>query len=123
MIVINLQNVEELIFFDKETYELFPDSKVYFDQWMLAQRIPSLRSLGKRSVIDFLNSVTDEGIERLESYFEDSVTLELIDYHIVKTHSFNVEDVEEKLNYTSTVGYNNFNVSRNKNIVNITFWR
>ena len=42
MIVINLQNVEELIFFDKETYELFPDSKVYFDQWMLAQRIPSL---------------------------------------------------------------------------------
>jgi hypothetical protein len=123
MIVINLQNVEELIFFNKETYELFPDSKVYFDQWMLAQRIPSLRSLGKRSVIDFLNSVTDEGIERLESYFEDSVTLELIDYHIVKTHSFNVEDMEKELNSTPTAGYNNFNVSRNKNIVNITFWR
>ena len=123
MIVINLQNVEELIFFDKEAHKLFPDSKVYFDQWMLAQRIPSLRSLGKRSVIDFLNSVTDEGIERLESYFEDSVTLELIDYHIVKTYSFNVEDAEEELNSASTVGYNNFNVSRNKNIVNITFWR
>jgi len=123
MIVINLQNVEELIFFNKETYELFPDSKVYFDQWMLAQRIPSLRSLGKRSVIDFLNSITDEGIERLESYFEDSITLELIDYHIVKTHSFNVEDMEKELNSTPTAGYNNFNVSRNKNIVNITFWR
>ena len=123
MIVINLQNVEELIFFDKETHGLFPDSKVYFDQWMLAQRIPSLRSLGKRSVIDFLNSVTDEGIERLESYFEDSVTLELIDYHIVKTYSSNVEGVEEELNSARTVGYNNFNVSRNKNIVNITFWR
>ena len=123
MIVINLQNVEELIFFNKETYELFPDSKVYFDQWMLAQRIPSLRSLGKRSVIDFLNSVTDEGIERLESYFEDSVTLELIDYHIVKTHSFNVENIEKELNSTPTAGYNNFNISRNKNIVNITFWR
>jgi hypothetical protein len=123
MIVINLQNVEELIFFDKEAHKLFPDSKVYFDQWTLAQRIPSLRSLGKRSVIDFLNSVTDEGIERLESYFEDSVTLELIDYHIVKTYSFNVEGAEEELNSVPTVGYNNFNVSRNKNIVNITFWR
>ena len=65
MIVINLQNVEQLIFFNKETYKLFPDSKVYFDQWMLAQRIPSLRSLVKRSVIDFLNSVTDEVIEIL----------------------------------------------------------
>ena len=123
MIVINIQNVEELIFFNKETHELFPGSEVYFDQWMLAQRIPSLRSLGKRSVIDFLNSVTDEGIERLESYFEDSVTLELIDYHIVKTYSSNVEGVEEELNSAPTVGYNDFNVSRNKNIVNITFWR
>jgi hypothetical protein len=123
MIVINIQNVEELIFFNKEAHALFPDSKVYFDQWTLAQRIPSLRSLGKRSVIDFLNSVTDEGIERLESYFEDSVALELIDYHIVKTYSFNVEDTEEKLNSASIVGYNDFNVSRNKNIVNITFWR
>jgi len=123
MIVINLQNVEELIFFDKETYKLFPDSKVYFDQWMLAQRIPSLRSLGKRSVIDFLNSITNEEMEALERYFEDSVVLELIDYHIVKTHSFNVDDVEKELNSASIVGYNNFNVSRNKNIVNITFWR
>jgi hypothetical protein len=123
MIVINLQNVEELIFFNRSAHKLFPDSKVYFDQWTLAQRIPSLRSLGKRSVIDFLNSITDEEIERLESYFEDSVTLELIDYHIVKTYSSNVEDAEEELNSASTAGYNNFNVSRDKNIVNITFWR
>ena len=123
MIVINLQNIEELIFFNKETYRFFPESKVYFDQWMLAQRIPSLRSLGKRSVIDFLNSITDEHIIELENYFEDSITLETIDYHIVKTHSFNVENINKELNAVSTAGYNNFNVSRNKDIINITFWR
>ena len=90
---------------------------------MLAQRIPSLRSLGKRSVIDFLNSITDEHIVELENYFEDSITLEVIDYHIVKTHSFNVENINKELNAVSTIGYNNFNVSRNKDVINITFWR
>jgi hypothetical protein len=118
--VINLNNIEELIFFDKKAQALFPEFRHLFDQWQLGQRIPGMKTLGQRSILELLQLFDQNDIIKLEDYFGDKIMLERLDHHIVANYSWSLEDQNELCQF---VGYRDFCISRNKDNASITFWR
>lgn len=118
---INLKNIEELIFFDKKAQALFPEFKHYFDQWSLGQRIPGLKTLGKRSVLDFLNSLNEKHVSKLEEYFKDEIILDKIDNRLVV--NFECESLEFDKELCQFTGYRDFCLSRTGDKIVATFWR
>ena len=122
MLVVNLQNVEELIFQDNNVRQLLPELRHLFDQWMLSKRIPSLRSLRLQSFMDLLNGLSADHIAKLEEYFEDGLVIDKLDYHIVKNLTLPLEfDPDKEL--VDCKGYNSFAVTRDAEQVYISFWR
>lgn len=117
---INLQNIEQLIFFDKKVQALFPEFRHLFDQWQLGQRIPGMKTLGQRSVLELLNSFNEKHILKLQEYFDDTILVDKIDHRLVANFEWPIEATSELCQFT---GYKEFCLSRNKDKVSITFWR
>lgn len=117
---INLQNIEELIFFDKKVQVLFPEFRHFFDQWQLGQRIPGMKTLGQRSVLELLNSIDEICIRKLEEYFSDIITIDKINHCLTACYDWQTNDVDELCKYT---GYRDFCIHRDENRIYVTFWR
>ena len=121
---INIQNVEELIFYDQKLQKLLPEFSSLFGQWKLAKQYPDLRSLGKRSIIDFLNKVTEEQTKIIEKHLGARVKFARIDSRIIRNYKFELKDFEESLDGLNEIdGFSNFFVSRNESQIYISFWR
>ena len=116
---INLSNVEEIVFYDKQLQRKLPEFRHLFDQWTLALQVPTLRSLGKRSVLDFLNNLEDEHIAIIERHLGSEIAVDKLDYHIVRNYDFPVEDAD--LDGLQT--YADFAVFRDEDQLYISFWR
>ena len=121
MMHINLQNVEQLIFTDKSLRLLLSDFQQFFDSWKVAQMVPSLRNLGKRSVLDFMNALQPQHVEILESYFGDIVVIDNLDYHIVKDIISDLDDAEMTL--SDFDGFVDVAAYRDENSIYICIWR
>lgn len=115
---INLKNIEELIFFDKKTHSLFPEFKHFFDQWLIGKKVPGLAAMGSKSVIDFLDSIEEEHIKKLEEYFGQKVIVVKINTNLVKNVSLDLEE-----NLCGYVEYKEFCAYRTKNELFLSFWR
>lgn len=122
MVLLNLENVEELIFLDSTVRTLLPDLRHIFDQWLLSKRVPTLRSLRLRSLMDFLNSLTPTHVRKLEEYFHDSLALDKLDYRIVRNTTLPLGFNADK-ELSDFVGFGNFTMSRDAERVYISFWR
>lgn len=119
--IINLQNLEELIFFEKKVWSLFPEFRYLFDQWAISKRMPGMQNLGKRSLIDFLNSLEKEHIDKLEEYFQDTILVDKIDYHTVKNYNTTIEKIESEL--CQFQGFSDLSVFRKGDQIKITLWK
>lgn len=120
MISLNLNNVEKLVF-ESGLIKEFPEFKHQYDQWKLSKMSPSLRQLGKRTLIDFVNCLKDEHISILEKHFKTSITIDKLDYHIVKNYDFSTSRLEIDLN--DIQGLENFTTYTNGYQTYISFWR
>jgi len=121
MISINPDNIEELIFYDKNVQKLLPRYKNFFDQWQMAQRIPGLQSLGKRTILELLNKLSNEDVEILETLFKDRIKVEKLDYNIVKNYKFSLDEIQNRICEIDQNGY--MAISRGKDHVYICLWR
>jgi uncharacterized protein YutD len=92
--ILNFYNAEELIFNNNQVQKLLPEFKHLFDSWKLAARHPELRGLGKRSVVDFLENLTTDHSEKLSKYFDDTIKINTINYHIVKNFESNIDSID-----------------------------
>lgn len=92
-----------------------------FSQWELAKRATALRSMGKRALIDFLNQVTDEQVEVIEEHLGINIVLDKLDYHIVKSYDFTLEEAEVGLSEVST--FSNVVLHRDGSQLYISSWR
>jgi len=119
--ILNLQNVEDLVFFNKKIWEILPEFRSLFEQWALGKRTPGLQNLGKRSLIDFLNSLEKTHLDKLEEYFKDIILLDKIDYHTVHNYNGKIEEIQSKL--CKFNGFIDFSVYRKDDQINLTFWR
>ena len=52
---INLQNIEEIIFYNSKVWQHIPEYNQYYHDWLLSIRVPGMRDLGKRAILKFLN--------------------------------------------------------------------
>lgn len=116
---INLQNIEEQIFFDRKIQALLPEFRHYFDQWHLSKVYPGFGNLGKRSIVDLLNSIEDKQLHVLEEYFGCSILINKIDPHIVRNYEASLENAE----LCQFSDYREFCLSRDKDKIKVTFWR
>jgi hypothetical protein len=120
MIHVNLQNVEELVFYDTKLQLLFPEFKHLFDSWRLSVRYPVLRNLGRRSIADFLNHLNEDRIVVLSKYFMDEVKIDVIDYHIVRNSEHDINNVVEN---AKRLWHPNIAPYRRGNRLYISSWR
>jgi hypothetical protein len=117
---INLKNIEELIFFNKEVQQLLPEFRHFFDSWHLGKRFPELAGLGNKMVFDLLSSLKKEHLEKLESYFNDKILVSKLENNIVGNYSSELEFANELCEYTE---YKEFCAYRSKDKLFLSFWR
>lgn len=120
MLNINLQNVKDLILYDREATSLFPEFKHFFDTWKFSVKNPSFKSLGEMALTDFLLALKPEHITKLEQYFNDSISVNATDYRIVKNRVIPLDKVEADLQMDSLP---NFALYRDGSQLYITYWR
>jgi hypothetical protein len=119
--ILNLQNVEDLVFFDKKVWGVIPEFRPLFEQWALSKRAPGLQNLGKRSLIDFLNSLEKSHLDKLEEYFGDIIVLDKIDYHTVKNYNGKMDEIRSEL--CQFGGFFDFSAYRKGDQISLTFWK
>jgi hypothetical protein len=119
---INLKNIEELLFKNNDVKNLFPELRHIFDQWLLSYRFPILNTMRKQAMMDLLNSLDEIHVNKLETFFEDKITVDKLDFHTIKNLKFFINDSigEELTKYES---YNNITINRKGDQVYITLWR
>lgn len=122
MIEINLNNIEELIFFDKNIQKQLPEFSHLFHQYRLAKMTPVLKTLGQKSVVDLLNGLKPEHMEIIRNYFNEEVTLTNIDYHIVKNIESSCDELEINLQEIEWLNPQ-FCIDSNGNQVYLSVWR
>ncbi len=122
MLIINLQNIEDLIFRNTEVINLLVDLRHIFDAWLLANRIPFLRSQRTKALVDLLNALRNNHISLLEEYFKDVIVLDKIDYCVIKNISLPLEfNPDQEL--SSFENFGNFTLFREEDKIYISFWR
>lgn len=116
MININLQNVEELIFFNNEIQTILPDFLPLFQQWKSAIRASYLRSLRKNLCLELLNNLNTEHIKNLKEYFKEDVCISKINHRIVRNYKISLFDNINELEFK------NIAISRDADNIYITSW-
>jgi hypothetical protein len=117
---INLQNVEQIIFFDKSVQALLPEFRVQFDQWMFSYRIPGLKAHGQKAVLEVLNGLTLEHIKRLEEKFGQPILMERLNDKLVEHYNCNKDEADRLCEFAA---YKEFCLYRDKDQISMTFWR
>ncbi len=118
---LNFQNVEEIVFKDKNVQNILPEFKHLFDSWTLSIRITALRNLGKRSLLDFLNSLSAKHLQVLSNYFKQDVKVERLDYNIVRNINTTLDGAVEEL--SKYEGFLDLAISRKDNQLYICMWK
>jgi hypothetical protein len=117
---INLKNIEEIIFFDKQVQHLLPEFRHLFDQWVLAYRNSGLKPLAKSSVFELMNNLDDSHIKKLENYFGKSIFINKLNHKTVDHYHCNMDQSERLCEFSD---YQDLCLYRKGNDLNFTFWR
>lgn len=120
MLAINIKNVEELVFYNKNLRSQLADFHGLFLQWD-QYVLKNNRVSQKKCLLDFLASVNETHIQVLKDYFNKEVKVDNVDYHIVKCNKFPISGAEGEL--CGMAGYENFAITRDTNHLYILFWR
>lgn len=97
MVHIDFSNVEQLVFRDVDLQNKLPAFKDLFQQWKLGLFVPALRPTGQKALLDFLNQLGDEQIRTLEIHFGTQVTVEKLDYTLVKSNVVSLLEAQERI--------------------------
>lgn len=124
MIRINFQNIEEYIFQNNKIWGDLPDLKHIRDEWKLSKISPVLRNLTKKTIFDLLNKLNKEHEKIISKHLGTSVVVDKIDYCLVKSYDFDINDIEDVLNSMDNEFYSYyFSSCRRKDKISVTFWR
>lgn len=123
MVQINIQNVEELIFYNKEIWKKMPELVHLRDQWRMSKMTPILRAMGRKALLDFLKSAKNIHEDILSDHFKTEVTIDKIERHLVKNIEFSLDDFDEYEDFEFNEVYTSYSVFRDDKKVYITFWR
>lgn len=121
MITLSADNVEKIIFYDKKAQQILPELSQVFAKWVLGVRT-GINSIAKDALLDFLNSVTTEHLDRLGSYLRSPVSVRKIDPRLVKHFETDVYCLKGELENMS--GFQgNVTVAREGDLIYLSMWR
>jgi len=121
---INFNNAEELIFQNEEIKYLLPSYYWnYFEQWKMGKMMPMLKQVGKAAVLDFLNHIKDEDVEKLEEYFGERIVVEKLNYSAVFNVKIPLSETSICQKLCGFENFNYFNTWRDEEYLYIVFWR
>lgn len=115
---INIKNVEEVIFMDKEAWDSIPKLAHLRDQWRISKMTPSLRAMGLKSLADFLH-LAKPYEESLSKHFGSKVTIDSLDPSSVKNTDFLVSDDHIEADET----FSEICLYRKGEMIGMTMWR
>lgn len=121
MLIINLQNVEEIIFYNKAVQQILPEFYNIFQSWSLGKRLSALKNLSNKAVYDFFEKINDEHIVRLEKHFGVGVKIVETDTHLVKSFDFSLNFSECELDANDF--YENWFIWRDSENLYVSSWR
>jgi hypothetical protein len=122
-VVINLKNVEDVVFSNSELKKKFPDFKNQFDGYALSRSVPDMRAYGQKMLIDFLSRVTETDIQTLRDFFkDDDVVVEKINPSVAHHFEFGIGEAEEALN-SQTILKEFIIAYREKDQLYLSTWR
>ena len=105
-----MQNVEQLIFYDKQAQRLLPELADLFCNW-----------LGNKSArLEFINMITQAQLDKLSSHFGSPVSVQKLDYHLVNNAAVHVNELEDYLNSSES---KNVSIGRNGEQVYLSSWK
>jgi hypothetical protein len=120
---VNIYNVDETIFLDKQIQKELSHLKPLFDQWLLGTKVPALRFLAQKSRLEMLEQLdTESNRAILTNYFNESTSVQPMDYRIVKHYKIPVSETEKTLN-AMTGEVKNFSAARDAEYVYLSVWR
>lgn len=115
-----MKTVEELVFSDRKVQALFPESAYLFDQYRISVMVPGMRSLGQRSVLQFLNSIDHGMLSKLESHFGRPVQVSKMNNKSVDHYDFSIDGGDRLCEFSD---YKEFCATRSGDGISVSFWR
>lgn len=119
--ILNIANVEELVFYNEDVWRRLPELARYRDQWRISLLSPALRLTGKRAMSEFLSAARGAHERSLSEIFGTSVTIDTIDSRVVRNLEFHAKD--EFPEADSTENNSGFALYREGDRVFATLWR
>jgi hypothetical protein len=122
MLILNRKNVETLVFQDRNAQRAVPDLADLFQTYAAGRRFRALWPAGQQAVLSFFDRLTPRHIESLSAHFGDEVEVRPTDSHLVRTHSFSLDEAEAGLRRTVPADRNYF-VWRDGDRLYVSTWR
>lgn len=121
MIYLDLNNVEDIVFKNKELRLKFPHFKYLFDSYDLGMLSISLKSLAMRCLNDFIKKCTSDDVKKLEDFLKEKIEISKLNVDPVVLFKGTLEDLEFNL----PEDYNCIDVClyRNKNEIKGVLWK
>lgn len=119
-VILDLNNVEQLVFNNKKVIASLPQHKQIFDNWLLSKRVPAFRNLEQKSCFDFLQNVTEEELEIISII--NNMEIDKVE-SLARSVKINAkpEQLEMLLNRVSN--FDGFCCYRNKDEVQVYLWK
>lgn len=120
-IVITYQNIEQLIFCNKELQDKLPEFKGLFNTWTFASKQSSLKLTAQKALLELLRKLGERHITVLKEHFGTEVSVE----HMGVVYNFRLplEEAETLLNTMPTVLKESYFVYRDESTLYVSMWR
>lgn len=124
---INFSNIEEIIFSNKEIVEELHEFSHIFYQWKISKISNSLKKISDECKLFILNNLKEDHVKRIEVILGTNIIIKKIDNNIIKNYKFNIHSIEKKMNELckngEIDGYKDFYMYRDKDSIEVSFWR
>lgn len=121
MLIINLRNVEKIIFRNSALKKLLPGFQEFFKQWTTAQINPHMRMMGKQAVIDLLATINEKHLKVISEFLKMSVDVDKLSNRAIVKFDTTIDKLEDKLNELQEFGH--YFIYREGEQVYISSWR
>lgn len=119
-ITLTVKNVEEIVFSNNKIMSSLPKYKPLFETWLFASRVPSLKSLRYKTVVEFLKLLTKSELLLLEQLVKKELLLDNSIYESCKNCEGEIENIE--FNLPTNFNTSDFCIYRKGNQVGVTLW-
>lgn len=118
--ILKFNNIESIIFYDKKVQQILPELLPIFQKWTFGIR-SGARSVAKDALLDFINKITPEQLDRIGSYLGTPITLQKINPNLTKIIETDINNLNKDLEINNFHG--NVNITRRGELIYLCLWR